>query len=76
MNKMLKLKILKIKELCEFASLNESGKVYLDALNKAVEQFGEDGLKDQVMYILANGKWYNKLARKKLEKYSKTGILE
>jgi hypothetical protein len=63
-----------IRQKCESAKLNSSGKVYLDALEKAAAQYGKEGLQHQVLYILTNGRWSNKADRKALQKFADTGI--
>jgi hypothetical protein len=63
----------KIKDLCAAAKIGPAGKTYLNALEKAASQYGKEGVQYQVMYILANGKWGDKDARKSLERYAKTG---
>jgi hypothetical protein len=63
----------KIKELCRSAKLTRHGRVYYNALETAALQYGKDGLQHQVLYLLSNGKWSDKAARKSLTKYGNTG---
>jgi hypothetical protein len=64
-----------IKKLCEPATLTRIGKQYLGSLESSFDDHGEEGLKRQVLYVIANGKWPKKFKenRKSLESYGKTG---
>jgi hypothetical protein len=62
-----KIKI--IRKLLLGANLNSDGIVYEHALEKSAEMFGDEGLRHQVLYILANSRFSNRVARKVLEKY-------
>jgi hypothetical protein len=73
MNKIEVIKL--IKKLCEPATLTRHGKIYLGALEKSFDGNGEEGLKTQVAYIIANGKWPKKFKRNKksLESFADKG---
>jgi len=70
----MKKDIKKIQSLCESAKLNSNGYVYYNALEKAFNDYGKEGLQHQVLYVLSNGRWSNKAHRKSLNKYGEKGI--
>ena len=73
MNKVEVIKL--IKKLCEPATLTRIGKQYYGALGRSFDEHGEEGLKKQVAYVLANGKWPKKFKgnKKSLETFAKKG---
>ena len=66
--------IKEIKDLLVGAELDNYGHVYVEALEKVEEMYGQRGLKSQVLYILCNTKFSDKENKKKLADFAKSGI--
>lgn len=68
------MSIIEIKEkVVKHFKVDAYGRVYLDALEQSESEYGEQGIKTQVLYILSNARAVGtegKLVKKELLKYA------